>query len=281
MLKENIDNSDTGVVHYLQKSSSGRVTALVLKMDKIDPDTGTNELRFIDITKKRPAMRHAWAGTIYKAQGGSVPFARLVVTNSSMDANTIYVAASRHKVNFKMFLSKEFMDTSLNKIKHQDISEKQKKKLTWLKDEKKIDIPEVAFESYGQADFYLKNYVDVQLPDPADRTHAMDNFSEVITRMSKFTFKSNVADFTEIENGAKLLKDIEAARLEDMAMFRNNRGKLVPVEKPVTSESSFGTKSRAAKMRAKKAQEKAAKVIPQLPIDPIKKQKRASLAKGI
>ncbi|MGU4699184.1 AAA family ATPase [Burkholderia cepacia] len=230
--KGQVDNSDPGYIKYVKTSPrTGKPIAFCLEMDKVDPITGEKEIRFISAEKLLP-FRHGWAGTISKAQGASKTKAWQVVTQSARDAHAQYVAASRHKEEYTMIIPKEFMDKEIKKLRDRAPLEKQKSKLKWLKEVKGIDIPEVAFESYGNARLCLQQYIDIQMPE--NPTHKMDDFSEIVEHWSNMTFKKNVSDFVEVKPGLKLLRDIQKEREEDIAIFKATRGSIKPVEKITT-----------------------------------------------
>ena len=103
-----VDNSDAGYVKRLIKGDNGRVMAIELEMDRIDPKTNKPEIRFVDVRLNPPAFRHAWSATIHKAQGASKADAIQVLSHASHDAFNQYVAASRHKNSYKLVLTEEF-----------------------------------------------------------------------------------------------------------------------------------------------------------------------------
>ncbi|MCW5156317.1 AAA family ATPase [Burkholderia cenocepacia] len=239
-----VDNSDPGYIKYVKTNPrTGKPIAFCLEMDKIDPATGEKEIRFIGTDKLVP-FRHGWAGTISKAQGASKTKAWQVVSSSARDAHAQYVAASRHKEEYTMILPKEFMDKEIKKLRDRAPLERQKSKLQWLKEVKGIDIPEVAFESYGNARLCLQQYIDIQMP--GNKTHKMDDFSEIVDQWSNMTFKKNVSDFTEVKPGLKLLRDIQKEREQDIEIFKATRGSIKPVEKVSTPIHLRNKKAQAA-----------------------------------
>lgn len=228
-----VDNSDPGRIKFIRKSLTGKVTALCLEMDKLD-ENGEKEVRYIDITKKRPHIRHGWSGTVHKAQGASKTSAYQVVSHADHNAFNQYVAGSRHKEDYTLIMSEEFRDKSFKKLQHKPITEKQNNKLVWLRDEMKIEIPDVAFENQGQARYFLKDFIDTQMPGAENKTSVLDDYSEIIKSFSTQNFKKNVADYIRIEDGISILKGIQKDRDTDLEMFRITRKDIKPVEKVET-----------------------------------------------
>lgn len=226
---QKIDNSQTGTVSSLRKNLAGRVIAIVIDMDELDPETGKNKRHYISLERKRPAIRHGWAQTVHKAQGASKGDAYRVMTHRSTDAHMEYVAASRHKDNYTLIMSEEFLNENVKKLKHTEPTKRQYQKLEWLKEEQKVEVPEYAYSNYGQARAFLKKYIDVQMPE--NPTHVLDDYSDIIEAMGRYKFKKNVADYSAVEGGYSLLQSIRKEREEKVAEFQRKKEALVPVDK--------------------------------------------------
>jgi conjugative relaxase-like TrwC/TraI family protein len=251
-----VDNSDAGYVKRLIKADNGRVMAIELEMDRIDPITNKPEIRFVDVRLNPPAFRHAWSATIHKAQGASKGDAIQVLSHASHDAFNQYVAASRHKSSYKLVLTEEFIDEAIRRNKDKPVTEKQQAKLDWLRKETDIDVPDYAYESFGTAYKFLKKHVAVQMPGSENRTHPLDDYSDIIDMFSRQNYKKNVSDFVEVKDGLSMLKALEKERQEDITLFNRNKHKLAPVAKPETSYN---------KGKSKNEYPKSAKDIPLAP----------------
>lgn len=227
-----VDNSDPGTIKYLQKNRLGRVTAFCLEMDKIDPKTGEKEIRFLSADKLVP-FRHGWAGTVHKAQGASKALAWKVVTHAHHDAFSEYVSASRHKEEYTLIMSEEFKDKSIHKLRDKEPVEKQVNKLDWLKTQG-IEVPELAYDNFKNAHLFLKDYIQLQMPGAENKTHALDDFSNIVSAFGQQNFKKNVSDYTEIKGGLALLKAIQKEREQDMEDFKALRGSIKTLEKVVS-----------------------------------------------
>ncbi len=255
-----VDNSDPGVIKYLQKNSRGRVTAFCLEMDKVDPVTGKKEIRFLSADKLVP-FRHGWAGTVHKAQGASKALAWKVITHAHHDAFSEYVSASRHKEEYTLIMSEEFKDKSIKKMRDKEPVEKQVKKLDWLITQG-IEVPEVAYENFKNAHIFLKDYRDLQMPGAENKTHALDDFSELVEAVGKQQFKRNVSDFTEVKGGLALLKSIQKERQADIEDFKAIRGSIKALEK-VTTPSYL----RNRKVIGKASDIPVVKTVPSTPVE--------------
>lgn len=232
-IKRQIDNSDTGKIKSLRRNHQGNVTVVVLEMDTLDKD-GNKEVRYVDISKRRAQFRHGWSGTIHKAQGASKSSAYQVVSHADHNAFNQYVAASRHKFDYTLIMSEEFKDASIKKLRNMPMNEKQNEKLEWLRKDKNIDIPDYAYENYGNAKGVLDKYIDVQMPGADNTTHVLDDYADIIKAFSAQKFKKNVSDFVHITDGAKMLRDLERERIADMEMFRETRDTIKALKKVET-----------------------------------------------
>lgn len=227
-ISHDIDNSSTGTVKSLRKNLTGRVVAMVIEMDELD-EHGEKIQHFISLDRKRPALRHGWSQTVHKAQGASKEDTYRVMTSANTDSHMEYVAGSRHKDNFTLLISEEFIDYSLQKMKFMPVSKKQMKKMVWLEKTQSISVPEYAFENYGQARKFLQTYIDLQMPN--NPTHILDDYSELIKSTSRRRFKKNVSDFSSIKDGYNLFSGITERRSKKVEEFKEGKENLVPVDK--------------------------------------------------
>jgi hypothetical protein len=272
-----VDNSDAGYIKNLIKTAEGRVMGLEIEMDKLDTLTGKKQLVFIETMQTPPAIRHHWSATIHKAQGQSKGSAyQLLSKGTAHDASNQYVAASRHKEDYTLIITEEFLNEGIRKNKNKPPLEKQEAKLNWLRDEKKVNVPQYVFETYGNAHKFLKKYEDVQMP--GHKTHALDDYSDLIEMFSRQEFKKNVSDFVRIDDGLKMLKDIDKERREDVALFNKNKSELRYIPKPVTKYGRDKDKLANLKATMERAKEKNAQIVVQPVIDVPKKKKPKTLS---
>lgn len=274
--KESVNNSQTGRVHGFRKNRlTGGVAAICLELDEIDPATKKNRLVYIG-TNTQPKFRHGWSGTVYKAQGASVPRSfRVLTSNSQPSAFMEYVASSRYKDEHTIILSRDFQDKIYKKVYDLEVSEKQSDRLEWLKTHKKVEVPEWAYESFGQADTFLKGHLE---EFPEVKPPITDRYAELIKKLSEQPFKRNVADFEEVADGLSFYREIMQKRALGLAQFRENRPSIKPVAKPgqVKNWRDIPTVAdipKARLTRKDQAQQKKAEVVQK------KKQKGMSLSK--
>lgn len=273
--KDTVNNSQTGRVHGFRKNRlTGGVAAICLELDEIDPATKKNRLVYIDV-KTQPKFRFGWSGTVYKAQGASVPRTfRVLTSNSQPSAFMEYVASSRYKDEHTIVLSKEFQDKIYKKVYDLEVSDKQSDRLEWLQKHKKIEVPSWAYESFGQADTFLQGHVE---EFPEVKTPITDRYADLIKKLSEQPFKKNVADFEEVQDGLSFYRQIMQKRTLGLAQFRENRSALKPVAKPsqVKNWRDIPTTAdipKARLTRMEQAQQKKAAVIQK------KKQKANTLS---
>lgn len=249
--KDSIDNSDTGTIKFVRRNRNGAPDLVCIELDSMDPGGKARQLRYINVSRKDAPFRHGWSGTVHKAQGQSKQSSYKVVSHAGHDAFSEYVSASRHKDDYTLIMSEEFKDKALKKLRDKEPSEKQTAKMKWLEKEHGVSVPDGAWETYGEARFFLKDHHDKQMPGANMKTHPLDDFSEIIESFGRQDFKKNVSDYVEIKNGYEILKAMQKERKEDIERFRLIRGSLVPVK---LEEAAIAKKAKKAREAEKIAQ---------------------------
>ena len=165
-----------------------------------------------------------------------------------------------------------FIDQAIRKNKDKPITEKQQAKLDWLRKDTDVEVPDYAYESFGNAHRFLKKHIQLQMPGSENRTHPLDEYSDIIEMFSRQDFKKNVSDFVQVKDGLSILKALEKERLEDLDLFNRTKHTLVPVAKPETSYSKRKKTPAEGYKQAKSAHE--------VPLSPFAKP-RSSIVKAV
>ncbi|MDO5943382.1 AAA family ATPase [Burkholderia cepacia] len=239
-----INNSQTGRVKYFSKMMSGRMAAVCIELDEIDPRTKEKRLVFLS-SEKLMNIRHGWSGTVYKAQGGSFDkTVRVPSISTPLNAFIEYVASTRFKDEHRLIIPAELKDKWLRQSYEYEISEKQALKLKWLKEHKAVDVPDLAYESYGHAAKFLAKHKDTH--QPGNPWTIADEYADLIKRLSELPYKKNVSDYVEVPNGLDLLKNLMTNRVKEYEFFNAHTDDLTPVAKPKPANREFTRDSSAA-----------------------------------
>ena len=228
------NNSETGVIRHFTRNRNGNITDIGIEMDELDA-SGKKKLVIIPFKKLIP-FRHGYAGTVYKAQGASKPLSWGVITSKQQDASVIYVMASRHKENFRLFLSDDLKDEMSRTLRDKPILDYQKEKLEWLETEHKVKVGASIYDNFLDAHNFLNKYHHLQME--GNKTHVLDDFTKVVEAMSTFNIKKNVADFTQFQQGANVIKQLKEHKskvLKDasiLAKLENKKSKLINFSEP-------------------------------------------------
>ena len=80
------------------------------------------------------------------------------------------------------------------------------------------------------------------MPGDENKTHALDEYSDLVAALGQQKFKRNVSDFSEVKGGLGLLKAIQKEREQDMEDFKAIRASIKPLEKVSTPSYLKGKK---------------------------------------
>lgn len=202
-----LDNSSTGTVLEIKNSRlSGKPDRVILLMDNGEKAT-------VKI-KEEQAMKHAYAITVHKSQGATKVNTFYYVSASVNSLHHAYVGASRHKKEFKMYLSNDMVEKMIDKMEDKEPTASMKKVAGWIANEKKLIVSPETLKSFNETRKFLnENWRKIDGKDP----HPLDDFSNIVESMARKNFKKTTYDFDIIEgNGQSTYMSIKAKRIEQI-----------------------------------------------------------------
>lgn len=202
-----LDNSSTGTVLEIKNSKlNGKPERIVLLMDNGEKATVR--------VKEEQAMKHAYAITVHKSQGATKINTFYYVSASVNSLHHAYVGASRHKKEFKMYLSNDMVEKMVDKMEGKEPTASMKKVAEWVANERKLILSPETLKSFNETRKFLnENWRKIDGKDP----HPLDDFSNIVEAMARRSFKKTTYDFDVVEgNGQATYMAIKAQRIEQI-----------------------------------------------------------------
>ncbi|MFM0417515.1 AAA family ATPase [Paraburkholderia aromaticivorans] len=186
-------NSNTGTVEKVIRNTKGKIIAMSVKLDSKDDPI------IINVDKRKPPIRLGYIQTIHGSQGATYENTFGYVSNNMHCLNEIFVMATRHKGNFKLYVSREQQDKLLEQAADLAPTEKQVQTVRWLAIKNNLEIPPDAILTFGGARAFLDEH-HYNIGDNKKLKHPMDDFLDLIQQYSKLSLKKSHLDYTELQN---------------------------------------------------------------------------------
>ncbi|WP_202756997.1 AAA family ATPase [Burkholderia cenocepacia] len=253
--QENLMNSDLGTVKkfrtvFNKLTKKDMVTAVQVELD-------SGKTVWLS-TNKEHNIRHGYAATIHKNQGSTYDNTGFTPSNKD-NMHLGFVAVSRHKDNFTMYLSKELADKMAEELVDKEPT---KKMLKWAEDvaaQKGIELSEDSKSSFVDVRNFLNQHVPRIDGKETAPYHPMDDYANIIEALSKVSYKKSTYDF-EIQDGVAVDKYMEAlkqrsdiqsnpeAHKVENKDYKDNEPVLVEKKEPSTQVKMEGEIAKAAKV---------------------------------
>lgn len=186
-------NSNNGTVEKVIRNTKGKIVAMSVKMDNRD------EPVIINVDKRKPPVRLSYMQTIHGSQGQTYENDYGYVSDNMHCLNELFVMATRHKGNFKLYVSREQQDKLLEKAAELAPTDGQLNAVKWVAMKNSLNIPPDALLTFGGARAFLDDHF-YNIGDNKKLKHPMDDFLDLIQQYSKLSLKKSHLDYTELEN---------------------------------------------------------------------------------
>lgn len=200
MQTQKLKNSDIGTIISLRTNKlTGGVSAIQLKMD--NGNTVWKNTRDDDLP-----IRHGYCSTVHKSQGQTRNDSDWAPSATVNSLHLSYVAASRHRNNITIHLSKEMADKLATKMDLEDKppTPQMLKVAEWVSKKENVVMEPGTLDSFLQTRSFLdKHYY--KIADGGEfAPHPTDDFSSLMSAMSASAMKKSTFDYQLIDGTREL-----------------------------------------------------------------------------